>query len=229
MRIKDLKMFLVLILIPAAGLIGCGDSDGNGSDGGQDGADGNGDQIMECHSTFTAGGTVTPQTGSPVQVSMNQPDGVYVISGSSGNTLFEALLAADQPPDKLYMGTTYQFLLDIAEVDSGNDRDSLQPKTYTTLGAKGAFLQWDDQDGVTTHYVTLQMDAGDFMEIETGTTPLYEVVFNPQIKMGFQLHASEYRAVVTGTEQPVPATGTLTGRFDGCYVRHNDAGGNYLN
>jgi hypothetical protein len=239
------KVWIASTMALAAALAACGSDDGGssstgggagsggsniggsggsgGSDFGGSGGTGGSDDPYACHSTFTAKGTATPATGDPIEVNLNEADGVQVVSGDSGNTRFEALYASDMPLEKDYMGPDYQLLIDVLDDDDANR--GLEPRKDTVLGSHGAYLSVKYDEGFW-HMFTLELDPanGDYVEIEEGTTDLSEVIPAPQIKASYQLSFKTYQE--DGTE--VEATGTLTGRFDGCYFRHNDEGGKYL-
>jgi hypothetical protein len=240
------KVWIASIMALAGALAACGsDGDGSsstgggagsggsnvggsggsgGSDFGGSGGTGGSDDPYACHSTFTATGTATPATGDPVEVNLNEADGVQVVSGDSGNTRFEALYASDMPLAKDYMGPDYKLLIDVLDDDDANR--GLEPRKDTVLGSHGAYLSVKYDEGFW-HMFTLELDPanGDYVEIEEGTTDLSEVIPSPQIKASYQLSFKTYKDM-GGTE--VEATGTLTGRFDGCYSRHNDESGEYL-
>ncbi len=204
--------------------VGGGGSGGSGgSDFGGSGGTGGSDDPYACHSTFTATGTATPAAGEPIEVNLEEADGVQVVSGDSGNTRFEALYASDMPLEKDYMGPDYKLLIDVLDDDDANR--GLEPRKDTVLGSHGAYLSVKYDEGFR-HTFTLELDPanGDYVEIEEGTTSLSEVVPAPQLKASYQLSFKTYQE--DGAQ--VETTGTLTGRFDGCYSRHNDSSGKYL-
>lgn len=207
-----------------SGGVNVGGSSGTGGVSGTGGTAGSGGGDTDtCNSTFTATGTATPAAGDPIEVSLDESEigGIEVVSGGGGNLRFEALYASDMPLEKAYMGPDYGLLIDILDAQ-GN---SLEPVVYDELGNHGATLSIKYEAGMW-HQFTLEFDSdnGDFVEIEEGSTPLTEIVVNPQIKAAYQLTFTSYTDMTGNT---VDATGTLTGRFDGCYTRHNDASGKY--
>lgn len=205
-----------------------GGSGGAGATGGTGGENlgGSGGGTPDTSSSFTAKGVGSIEGGKTVSVDLQKGDSIQVINGRDGQSAisfsrFEGLYASDLQLEKSYLGVEYSLLIDILDTED----TSLTPGQYNTLGGKGAVLMLRYEEGMWhTFHLVVDTANGDFVEIEEGSHDSNADEPVPHLKASYKLSFSSYTDMNATT---VPATGSLTGRFDGFFTAHQDSSAEY--